>query len=87
MNAISSVPFEKYLGLPPILDKGKKLAFADIKLKVYSKLSGWKGKLLSQARREVLIKSVTQAISDYAMNCFLLPIGFCNELNSMMGQF
>lgn len=21
------------------------------------------------------------------MNCFLLPIGFCNELNSMMGQF
>ena len=86
-NANSNVPLEKYLGLPPIIGKGKKQAFEDIKSKVQSKLCGWKGKLLSQASRETIIKSVAQAIPIYAMNCFLLPLGLCDDINSMMGQF
>ncbi|XP_075654704.1 uncharacterized protein LOC142624852 [Castanea sativa] len=67
LNATSSEPFEKYLGLPPIIGRGKKQAFADIKLKVQSKLNGWKGKLLSQAGKEVLIKSVAQAIPGWRL--------------------
>ena len=86
-NATSNVPLEKYLGLPPIIGGGKKQAFADIKSRIQEKLGGWKGKLLSQAGRETLIKSVAQAILVYAMNYFLLPIGFCEDINSMMGQF
>lgn len=86
-NANSNVPLEKYLGLPPIIGKGKKQAFEDIKSKVQSKLKGWKGKLLSQAGREVLIKSVAQAIPVYATNCFLLPFRLCDDINSMMGKF
>ena len=86
-NATSNVPLEKYLGLPPIIGRGKKQAFADIKSKIQAKLGGWKGKLLSQASRETLIKSLAQAIPVYAMNYFLLPIGFCEDINSMMGQF
>ncbi|XP_075662913.1 uncharacterized protein LOC142632376 [Castanea sativa] len=46
-NANSNVPLEKYLGLPPIIGRGKMQAFEDIKSKVQSKLEGWKGKLLS----------------------------------------
>ena len=84
LNATSNASFEKYLGLPPIIGRGKKQAFAEIKLRIQSKLSGWKGKFLSQAGKEVLIKSVAQAIPTYAMNCFMLPNGLCNELNSMM---
>ena len=86
-NANSNVPLEKSLGLPPIIGRGKKQAFNDIKSKVQSKLEGWKGKLLSQADREILIKSVAQAIPVYAMNCFLLPLGLCDDINSMMGKF
>ena len=87
LNTTFTEPFEKYLGLAPIIGIGKKQAFAEIKLRIQSKLSGWKTKLLSQVRREVLIKSLAQAIPVYAMNCFLLPAGFCDEVNSMMGQF
>ena len=87
LNTTSIEPFEKYLGLPPIIGRGKKQAFAEIKFRIQSKLNGWKTKLLSQAGREVLIKSVAQAIPVYAMNCFLLLAGFCDEINSMMGQF
>ena len=86
-NANSNEPLEKYLGLPPIIGRGKKQAFEDIKSRVQSKLKGWKGKLLSQAGREVLIKSVAQAIPVYAMNCFPLPFGLCDDINSMMGNF
>ena len=87
LNTTFTEPFEKYLGLAPIIGIGKKQAFAEIKLRIQSKLSGWKTKLLSQAGREVLIKSLAQAMLVYAMNCFLLPAGFCDEVNSMMGQF
>ena len=30
---------------------------------------------------------MAQAILIYAMNCFLLPLGLCDDINSMMGQF
>ena len=87
LNTTFIEPFEKYLGLAPIIGIGKKQAFAEIKLRIQSKLSRWKTKLLSQAGREVLIKSLAQAIPVYAMNCFLLPASFCDEVNSMTGQF
>ncbi|XP_030958797.1 uncharacterized protein LOC115980716 [Quercus lobata] len=41
--------YEKYLGLPSFVGKGKKASFKYIKERVWRKLQGWKGKLLSQA--------------------------------------
>ena len=50
--------YEKYLGLSSLTGKGKKASFNYIKERVWRKLQGWEGKLLSQARREVLIKAI-----------------------------
>ncbi|XP_042950087.1 uncharacterized protein LOC122282202 [Carya illinoinensis] len=50
--------YEKYLGLPPMVGRSKKQAFSDIKKRVWQKLQVWKGNLLSQGGREVLIKAV-----------------------------
>ena len=50
--------YEKYLGLPALVGRAKKQSFIYIKKRVWRKLQGWKEKLLSQASREVLIKSV-----------------------------
>ena len=50
--------YEKYLGLPALVGRAKKQSFAYIKERVWRKLQGWKEKLLSQAGREILIKSV-----------------------------
>ena len=49
---------EKYLGLPPMVGRGKKKAFNCIKDQVGRKIAGWKGRLLSNAGREILIKAV-----------------------------
>ena len=39
--------YEKYLGLPSFVGRGKNASFAFIKERVWSKLKGWKEKLLS----------------------------------------
>ena len=79
--------YEKYLGLPSLTRKGKRASFDYIKERVWRKLQGWEGKLLSQAGREVLIKAVIQAIPTYAMGCFKLPMGLCNEIEVMIRKF
>lgn len=48
----------KYLGLPTIFDKSKKISFAALRDRVWKKLQAWKEKLLSRAGKEVLINSL-----------------------------
>nr|XP_023903860.1 uncharacterized protein LOC112015657 [Quercus suber] len=79
--------YEKYLGLPSLVGKRKKESFNYIKEKVWRKLQGWEAKLLSQAGREVLLKAVIQAIPTYTMGCFKLPVGLCNEIESLIKKF
>jgi hypothetical protein len=79
--------YERYLGLPSFVGRAKYSSFAQIKERVWSKLKGWKGKLISQAGREVLIKSVAQAIPSYAMSCFRLPNRLIQEIEVIIRRF
>ena len=79
--------YEKYLRLPSLVGRGKKASFNYIKERVWRKLQGWEGKLLSQAGREVLIKAVIQAIPSFAMGCFKLPLGLFHEIEAMVKKF
>ena len=65
--------YEKYFGLPSLVVRRKKESFNFIKEKIWRKLHGWERKLFSQAGREVLLKSVIQAILTFTMGCFKLP--------------
>ena len=51
--------FESYLGLPTLVGQKKYHTFSFIKDRVWKKLQGWKGKMLSRAGKEILIKAVT----------------------------
>ena len=88
INVAFDVPeimqYEKYLGLPSFVGKRKKTSFNYIKEKIWKKLQGREGKSLSQAGREVLLKSVIQAIPTYTMGCFKLPIGFCHGIEALI---
>ena len=78
---------EKYLGLLPLVGRGKKKAFNRIKDQVRRKIANWKGKLLSNAGCEILIKVVAQATPTYTIGCFKLPDSLCKELNLMVSNF
>nr|GEX04997.1 Myc-type, basic helix-loop-helix (bHLH) domain-containing protein [Tanacetum cinerariifolium] len=80
-------PKARYLGTPSIHGRNKSELFSFILERVFNKMQGWKQKLLSDAGREILIKSVIQAIPSYAMQCFLLPTGFLNKLLTYVKRF
>lgn len=79
--------FETYLGLLTLVGRAKYQTFAYLKDKVWKKLQGWKGKLLSRAGKEVLIKAVAQSIPTYTMGVFQLPTKLCDVLNVMYVRF
>jgi hypothetical protein len=62
-------------------------SFAYVKEQVWSKLQGWRERLLSQAGRKVLLKAVVQAIPTYSMSCFRLPDRLCSDLEGLMRRF
>ncbi|XP_075654773.1 putative mitochondrial protein AtMg00310 [Castanea sativa] len=82
--------FEKYLGLPTLIGRGKYQTFSYLKDRVWKKLQGWKRKLLFASRErslEFLIKAVAQTIPTYTMRVFLLPMKLCDELNALCAWF
>ena len=79
--------YEKYLGLPAIVGKNRRASLNYIKDRVWNKLQRWKEKLLSQAKKEVLLKVVVQAIPTFAMGCFKLPVGLCRDIEMLIRKF
>ena len=79
--------YKDYLGLPTMVGRNKRASFDQLKQKVWKRLQGWEGKLLSQVGRKVLIKSVIQAIPTYTMSCFKLPSTLCHEIETLIRKF
>ena len=82
-----SMEQDRYLGLPLLFGRYKAKEFRSIKERIRTKIYGWKGRLLSQAGRAVLIQAMGQTIPLYAMKYFKLPDGFLQELNMMLVGF
>ncbi|CAN1729936.1 LINE-1 reverse transcriptase homolog [Linum perenne] len=84
-----SQPFDrgKYLGMPSFVGRRKKDALGYVKDRVWERTQSWKGRLLSCGGKEVLVKSVLQAIPTYCMNVFMLPVTLTAELERMMNSF
>ena len=79
--------FESYLGLPTLIGRAKYHTFSFIKDRVWKKLQGWKGMMLSRAGKEVLVKAVAQSKPTYTMSVFQLPLKLCDELDALCARF
>lgn len=87
LEGVSIQRNSKYLGLPLVLGRSKKSVFAYIIERVTKKIRNWKSKFLSAAGKNVLLKSVIQALLVYTMFVFKLPKGLCQELTKLMANF
>ena len=77
--------FESYLGLPTLIGREKYHTFSFIKDRVWKKLQGWKGMMLSRAGKEVLIKAI--ALSIPTMSVFQLPLKLFDDLDALCARF
>ena len=78
---------EKYLGLPMVGGKSKVGTFKEIQERIANRVMGWKEKHISKAGRDVLIKTVAQAISTYSMSLFKIPRTVCDGINSVLAKY
>lgn len=76
-----------YLGLPSTFSQNKSRDFQYIIDKVWKATQGWKRSFYSTAGKEVLIKSVGQALPTYAMSLFKLPKKLCEEITRGFARF
>lgn len=69
------------------MGRSKREVFGWLRERFWDKTRGFGEKSLSKAGKEVLIKSVLQAIPTYVMGCFRLPDYLLHELESIIAQF
>ncbi|XP_058741502.1 uncharacterized protein LOC131613882 [Vicia villosa] len=77
----------KYLGLPSMIGRSKKATFSYIKDRIWNRINSWKGRSLSKAGKEIMIKSVLQAIPSYIMTLFIIPASVIQDIERMLNAF
>jgi ribonuclease HI len=87
LNVMTESLNDKYLGLPAMVGVERSDSFWHLVERVRQRISGWKEKLLSLGGKEVLIKSVAQAIPVYAMMVFRIPQKTCKGISDAISQY
>jgi hypothetical protein len=78
---------EKYLWLPTPEGCINKGIFKSLKERFTNRFTNWAERNMSYVAKEVLIKSVSQAIPTYSMGVFKLPVMFYDDLTRMVQNF
>jgi hypothetical protein len=76
-----------YLGLPSMVGRSKKSIFTFLKDRIWNRINSWRGRALSKAGKEVMIKSVLQSIPSYIMSIYLVPETLIKEIERMINSF
>jgi hypothetical protein len=84
LNVSCTIVEEKYLGLPTPYGHMSKGKFKSSKECLVKRLSHWSGRLMSSGAKEVLIKSVAQAILIYVMGVFKLLDTMCEDITQLI---
>jgi hypothetical protein len=70
-----------------MIGRSKKATFSYIKDRIWKRMNSWRGRALSKAGKEIMIKSVLQAIPSYVMSMYILPSSFIDDIEKMINVF
>ena len=91
LSSSMDIPFSgrlgKYLGTWVDPGRDKSLVYQQVLNAIDSRTSSWKSKLLSQASRLALLKSVLAAVNIHILSCVKLPIYICEQIDSRCLDF
>lgn len=77
----------KYLGTPLFKGRNKVSHYSYLIEKISAKLGGWQSKLLSQAGRLTLIKSVLDAVPLYSASTISIPYSILSHMGKICANF
>jgi len=77
----------KYLGVPLHFTKLTRNDLQPVTDKIIKRIAGWRGRLLSYARRLTLLKACLASIPIYLMSIIKFPKWAIRMINSHMGHF
>lgn len=78
---------DRYLGLPTAMGRSTSETFEFLPARIKGLVGTWSGREASSAGREVLLKSVAQAVPTYSISCFLLSKVICNKMRSTIANY
>ena len=78
---------EKYLGLPTSVGRTTNEVFEYLPTRVKGLIGSWSGREASYAGREILLKSVAQAVPIFSMSCFLSPLDTCKKMRQAIANY
>ncbi|XP_048324699.2 uncharacterized protein LOC125421031 [Ziziphus jujuba] len=85
---LSDLPKDaRYLGNPLFGNRKHSKDYEELRIKIEATLQGWKSKLLSQAGKYTLIKSVVTPLPLYAMSTAKLPSLWCKNIENLAIKF
>jgi hypothetical protein len=87
LNIMTESLNDKYLGLPALVGADRSDCFQYLVDRVRGKTKGWKEKLLSMGGKEILIKSIAQAMPVFAMMVFKILKNICKGISDAISQF
>lgn len=87
LNMKPTTDLGKYLGMPVIHGRVSNIMFDFLLSTLRERLSSWSSKLLSQAGRSLLIKSVLTAIPSYVMQTTRIPMSVIMEMEKIIRAF
>lgn len=76
-----------YLGLPNTIGRNKSMVLGFLKEIMQERVQGWDKNCLSRGGKELMLKSVAQALPNYAMSMFFLPQQLCVDLERIMYKY
>lgn len=78
---------DKYLGLPTAVGRSNAETFEFMPARIKGVIGSWSGRAASSVGREVLLKSVAQAVPTYSMSCLLLSKITCKKMRATISNF
>lgn len=87
MQMSAATEHNMYLGLPNTMRRNKNVILGFLKEKVRKRVVSWDGQIMNKAGKEIMLKTVVQALSTYSMNVFLLPLQMCKDIEQLMCNY
>lgn len=77
---------DTYLGMPTEIGRATTNSFSFLSDRMWKRINGCSDRPMSRAGKEIFLKAVVQAIPNFVMSCFQLPVSICEQMKNTIAN-